>query len=65
MAVVWKQYGQVYNDKQGTMTNPEWYERFNTKAEVAESAGFVYANDKTLDYCVELEYKAWGMQDWV
>ena len=40
------------------MTNTEWYEIFNTKVEVAESVGCVFANDKTLDYCVELEYKA-------
>ena len=40
------------------MTNTEWYEIFNTKVEVAESVGCVFANDKTLDYYVELEYKA-------
>ena len=45
-AAVWKQYCQVYNAEQGTMTNTEWYERFNTKVEVAESVGCVFTNDK-------------------
>ena len=57
VAAVWEQYGQVYNARQGNMTNTEWYERFNTKVEVAESVGCKFANDKTLDYCAELQYK--------
>ena len=57
VAAVWEQYGQVYNAKQGSMTNTEWYERFNTKVEVAESVGCKFACDKTLDYCAELQYK--------
>lgn len=32
-------------------------ERFITKVEVSESVGCVFANDKTLDYCAQLEYK--------
>ena len=49
VAAVWYQYMAVYNPKQGSMTNTEWYERFNTKVEVAESVGCVFANDRTLD----------------
>jgi hypothetical protein len=31
--------------------------KFNTKVEVAESVGSVFAKDRTLDYCAELEHK--------
>jgi len=57
VAAVWDQYCQVFNAKQGNNNNTEWYERFSTKVEVAESVGCVFANDKTLDYCANLEYK--------
>ncbi len=57
VAAVWDQYCQVFNVKQGNNNNTEWYERFSTKVEVAESVGCVFANDKTLDYCANLEYK--------
>ena len=57
VAAVWEQYCQVYNAKQGSNNNTEWYERFSTKVEVAESVGCVFANDKTLDYCAQLEHK--------
>ena len=58
VAVVWEQYGQVYNAKQGNMTSTKWYERFNTKVKVVESFGWMFANDKTLDYSAEIECKA-------
>jgi hypothetical protein len=57
VAAVWEQYGVVYNSKQGNLTSTEWYERFNTKVEVAESVGCVFASDKMLTYCSGLEYK--------
>ena len=57
VAAVWDQYCQVFNAKQGNNTNTEWYERFSTRVEVAESVGCVFANDKTLDYCANLEHK--------
>jgi len=57
VAAVWDQYCQVFNAKQGNNNNTEWYEWFSTKVEVAESVGCVFANDKTLDYCANLEYK--------
>ena len=39
VAAVWDQYMAVYSAKQGSLTNTKWYERFNTKVEVAESVG--------------------------
>ncbi len=45
VAALWEQYGAVYNAKQGNLTSTEWYERFNTKVEVAESVGCVFAVD--------------------
>ncbi len=39
VAVLWEQLCNVTNAKQGNMTNNEWYDRFNTKVEVAESVG--------------------------
>ncbi len=57
VSVLWEQYGAVYDAKQGNLTSTEWYERFNTKVEVAESVSCVFANNKTLTYCSELEYK--------
>ena len=41
VSAVWEQYGQVSNAEQGTMTINEWYERFNTKVQVAESGVYV------------------------
>jgi hypothetical protein len=57
VAAVWEQCSAVYNAKQGNLTSTEWYERFNTKVEVAEPVGCVFVNYKTLTYCLELEYK--------
>ncbi len=39
MAALWEQLSNVANAKQGNSTNNEWYERFNTKVEVAELVG--------------------------
>ena len=38
------------------MTNTEWYKKFHTKVELAESIVCVFASDKTQDYCAQLEY---------
>ncbi len=56
--MVWDQYSAVFNAKQGSLPNTEWYERFNNKVEVAESVGCVFGQDKILDYCAELEFKS-------
>ena len=39
VAALWEQLSNVTNAKQGTMTNNEWYDRYTTKIEVAESVG--------------------------
>ena len=57
VAAVWDQHCQVYNVKLGSSNNTEWYERFSTKVEVAESVECVFANDKTLEHCAQIEYK--------
>ncbi len=36
VAAVWDQYSAVFNAKQRYLPNTEWYERFNSKVEVAE-----------------------------
>jgi hypothetical protein len=58
VAAVWDQYSAVFNARQGSLSNTEWYERFNTKVEVAESVGCVFGQDKILDYCAEMEFKS-------
>jgi len=57
-AAVWDQYSYVLNARQESLPNTKWYERFNTKVEVAESVGCVFGQDKILDYCAELEFKS-------
>ena len=39
VAALWEQLTNVVNAKQGNLTNKEWYDRFNTKVEVAKSVG--------------------------
>jgi hypothetical protein len=36
-------YSAVFNAKQGSLPNTEWYERVNTKVEVAKLVGCVFA----------------------
>jgi hypothetical protein len=57
VAVVWDQYSAVFNAKQRSLSNTEWYEKFNTKVEVAELVGCVFGQDKILNYYAELEFK--------
>jgi hypothetical protein len=58
VALVWDQYSEVFNAKQGSLPNTKWYERFNTMVEVAELVGCVFGQDKVLDYCAKLEFKS-------
>jgi len=51
VAAVWEQLVSVYSSKQGNMTNNEWYERFTTKIEVAESVGCEFEFPKIWEYC--------------
>jgi hypothetical protein len=56
--VVWDHYSAVFNAKQGSLPNIEWYERLDTKVEVAELVGCVFGQDKIINYCAELEFKS-------
>ncbi len=58
VAAVWNQNSAVFSAKQGSLPNKEWYERFNTKVQIAELVGCVFGHNKILDYCAELKFKA-------
>ena len=54
MAVV-KQAIALLTKKQGNLSNAQWYERFNTKCELAKSVGMQFDSIKVLwEYCVGL-----------
>jgi hypothetical protein len=58
VAALWEQLSNVANAKQGNSTSNEWYERFNTKVEVAKSVGVSF-NFKTIwEYCAMEAHKA-------
>ncbi len=48
MAALWEQLSNVASAKQGNSTNNDWYERLNTKVEVAKSVGVSF------DFCKDL-----------
>ena len=51
-AGIYEQIISVFNGKQGNMTNVQWYERFNTRVDVAKSVGVTFEGYETLwDYC--------------
>ncbi len=58
VAVLWEQLSNVANAKQGNSTNNEWYERFNTKVEVAESVGVSFDFKMIWEYCAIEAHKA-------
>ncbi len=58
VAALWEQLSNVANAKQGNSTNNEWYERFNTKVEVAESVGVSFDFETIWEYCVVEAHKA-------
>ena len=58
VAALWEQLCNVTNAKQGNMTNNEWYDRFNTKVEVAESVGVSFHFEKIWEYCAQEAHKA-------
>ena len=58
VAALWEQLCNVTNAKQGNMTNNEWYDRFNTKVEVAESVGVSFDFEKIWEYCAQEAHKA-------
>jgi len=54
-ASVHEQMLAVLSTKQGTLTNAQWYEQFNTRYEVAKSVGDKFNCLKVLcDYCANL-----------
>jgi hypothetical protein len=58
VAALWEQLSNVANAKQGKSTNNEWYDRFNTKVEVAESVGVSFDFEKIWEYCAMEAHKA-------
>jgi hypothetical protein len=58
VAALWEQLFNVANAKQGNSTNNEWYDWFNTKAEVAESVGVSFDFETIWKYCAMEAHKA-------
>ena len=58
MAALWEQLSNIANAKQGNSTNNEWYERFNTKVEVAKSVGVSFNFETIWEYCAMEAHKA-------
>jgi hypothetical protein len=58
VAALWEQLCNVTNAKQGNMTNNKWYDRFNTKVEVAKSVGVSFHFKKIWEYCAQEAHKA-------
>ncbi len=58
VAALWEQLSNPANAKQGNSTNNEWYERFNTKVEVAESVGVSFDFETIWEYCAMEAHKA-------
>jgi hypothetical protein len=45
-----------YSFKQETLSNPQWYERFNTKVDVSEAIGVTQQHKVLLDYVAQESY---------
>ena len=46
------------NVKQGNSTNNEWYERLNTKVDIAKSVGVSFVFETIWEYCAMEAHKA-------
>ena len=57
VAALWEQLCNVTLAKQGNMTNIEYYERLNTKIDVAESAGVFFNYERIWEYCAQEAHK--------
>ena len=57
VAALWEQLCNVTLAKQGNMTNIEYYERFNTKIDVAESVGVSFDYERIWEYCAQEAHK--------
>ncbi len=58
VAALWEQLSNIANAKQGNSTNNKWYDRFNTKVEVAKSVGVSFDFEKIWEYCALEAHKA-------
>ncbi len=54
VAALWEQLCNVTQARQGNMTNIEYYERFNTKIDVAESVGVSFDFERIWEYCAQV-----------
>jgi hypothetical protein len=52
-ATVYDQELSLYLFKQETLSNPQWYERFNTKVDVSEAIGVTRKHKVLLDYVAQ------------
>jgi hypothetical protein len=52
-ATVYEQESSFYSFRQEQMTNPQWYERFNTKVDVGEAIGVTRQHKVLLEYVAQ------------
>jgi hypothetical protein len=55
-STVYDQYLSLYSFKQETLSNPQWYKRFNTKVDVSEAIGVTRQHKVILDYVAQESY---------
>jgi hypothetical protein len=55
-STVYDQELLFYSFKQETLSNPQWYERFNTKVDVSEEIGVTRQHKVLLDYVAQESY---------
>jgi hypothetical protein len=55
-ATVYDRELSFYSFKQETLSNPQWYERFNTKVDVSEAIGVTRQHKVLLDYVAQESY---------
>ena len=55
-AAIHKQNLAVLNTKQGGLSNTQWYERFNTRYDVARSVGVEFGHKVLWEYCTQLAH---------
>jgi hypothetical protein len=55
-ATVYDQALSFYSFKQETLSNPQWYERFNTKVDVIKAIGVTRQHKVLLDYVAQESY---------
>jgi hypothetical protein len=55
-ATVYDQELSFYSFKQETLSNPQWYERFNTKVDVSETISVTRHHKVLLDYVAQESY---------